>query len=54
MTTYKLHDLPWSNSGGRIYTFEEYREMLLAARFIKVEKLSERLLSSAVESPSGR
>jgi hypothetical protein len=36
----------WANSGGRAYTFEEYRAWLLAAGFTIVQQLSERLLSA--------
>jgi SAM-dependent methyltransferase len=36
----------WANSGGRAYTFEEYRSWLLAAGFKTVHQLSERLLSA--------
>lgn len=36
----------WANSGGRAYTFEEYRSWLLAAGFKTVRQLSERLLSA--------
>lgn len=34
----------WANSGGRAYTFEEYRAWLLEAGFAKVTPLSPRLL----------
>jgi len=36
----------WANSGGRAYSFEEYREWLIASGFITVHQLSERLLSA--------
>jgi SAM-dependent methyltransferase len=34
----------WANSGGRAYTFEEYREWLLDAGFVQVSQLSPRAL----------
>jgi SAM-dependent methyltransferase len=36
--------LLWANSGGRAYSFEEYRSWLMDSGFIQVDKLSERLL----------
>src|SRR4030042_1496463 len=38
--------LLWANSGGRAYTFEEYRSWLLASGFVTIHQLSERLLSA--------
>jgi SAM-dependent methyltransferase len=36
----------WANSGGRAYSFEEYRSWLLASGFTSNKQLSERLLSA--------
>jgi SAM-dependent methyltransferase len=36
----------WANSGGRAYTFDEYRTWLLDIGFFTIHKLSERLLSA--------
>jgi len=36
----------WANSGGRAYSFEEYRSWLLASGFSTIHQLSERLLSA--------
>ena len=38
--------LLWANSGGRAYSFEEYRSWLIGSGFIDVDQLSERLLSA--------
>jgi len=38
--------LLWANSGGRAYNFDEYHSWLLAAGFITIRQLSERLLSA--------
>jgi SAM-dependent methyltransferase len=38
--------LLWANSGGRAYTFEEYRSWLLDAGFVNIHQRSERLLSA--------
>jgi SAM-dependent methyltransferase len=38
--------LLWANSGGRAYAFEEYRQWLLLNDFVRVNQLSERLLSA--------
>jgi hypothetical protein len=34
----------WANSGGRAYTFGEYRSWLIEAGFISIHLLTERLL----------
>jgi SAM-dependent methyltransferase len=36
----------WANSGGRAYSFEEYRSWLLGSGFTTIQQLSERLLSA--------
>ena len=36
----------WANSGGRAYTFDEYRSWLMETGFTSVDLLSERLLSA--------
>ena len=36
----------WANSGGRAYTFDEYRSWLSNSGFITIHLLSERLLSA--------
>lgn len=53
MTTEKLDEsssflslLLWANSGGRAYTFNEYRSWLLTSGFIAIHQHSERLLSA--------
>jgi SAM-dependent methyltransferase len=53
MTTEKLDEssrflslLLWANSGGRAYTFNEYRSWLLTSSFITIHQHSERLLSA--------
>jgi len=38
--------LLWANSGGRVYSFEEYQSWLLASGFVAIRQLSERLLSA--------
>jgi hypothetical protein len=36
----------WANSGGRAYSFEEYRSWLVDSGFNTIHQLSERLLSA--------
>ena len=38
--------LLWANSGGRAYTFEEYRSWQVEAGFDAIQQLSERLVSA--------
>jgi hypothetical protein len=38
--------LLWANSGGRAYSFEEYRSWLSNTGFGQVDQLSERLLAA--------
>jgi len=45
-TSTVLSLLLWANSGGRAYTFAEYRSWLVTSGFVAVNQLSERLLSA--------